>query len=84
MAVFYKYQYTNKRKNIHPCVSGQVLNVLLSQTGWSCRQYCKAFFVSELRLFEVEFHVKYNCTGLELCKKTYQQYSEPRCPSSKP
>ena len=19
MAVFYKYQYTNKRKNIHPC-----------------------------------------------------------------
>ena len=20
MAVFYKYQYTNKRKNIHPCV----------------------------------------------------------------
>ena len=21
MAVFYKYQYTNKRKNIHPCFS---------------------------------------------------------------
>ena len=21
MAVFYKYQYTNKRKNIHPCLS---------------------------------------------------------------
>ena len=20
MAVFYKYQYTNKRKNIHPCM----------------------------------------------------------------
>ena len=22
MAVFYKYQYTNKRKNIHPCLNG--------------------------------------------------------------
>ena len=22
MAVFYKYQYTNKRKNIHPCKGG--------------------------------------------------------------
>ena len=22
MAVFYKYQYTNKRKNIHPCHTG--------------------------------------------------------------
>ena len=22
MAVFYKYQYTNKRKNIHPCIVG--------------------------------------------------------------
>ena len=23
MAVFYKYQYTNKRKNIHPCFSAR-------------------------------------------------------------
>ena len=44
----------------------------------------KLFFVSELLLFEVELQLKYNCTGLELCKKTYQQYSEPCCPSSKP
>ena len=47
MAVFYKYQYTNKRKNIHPChllllllhVQGQLVHLVLLGT-----QASSAFF----------------------------------------
>ena len=32
MAVFYKYQYTNKRKNIHPCTN-ILINVRIYTPG---------------------------------------------------
>ena len=30
MAVFYKYQYTNKRKNIHPCILDRLILAIMS------------------------------------------------------
>ena len=34
MAFFYKYEYTNKRKNIHPCREGQSMPDSGTENQW--------------------------------------------------